>query len=279
MSGIEIPWRLEMIWSLEPGSPDKPSQLWCGTLPGGLFLSDDAGRSWSLVTGLWDQPQRRKWFGGGYDYPGIHSICVDPRDPQRVMVGVSCGGVWVSPDAGKTWTCCAEGMRARYMPPDQQDDPNIQDPHRLVQCPGQPDVHWAQHHNGIFRSVDGAQTWTEVEGAGPSTFGFAVAVHPRDGDTAWFVPAVSDEKRIPVDGNVVVTRTRDGGKRFDVLSDGLPRSNAYDITLRHALAVDDSGDCLAFGSTTGSLWLSQDQGDRWQCITTHLPPVYCVRFG
>ncbi len=112
----------------------------------------------------------------------------------------------------------------------------------------------------------------------PSKYGFPVAAHPTDGDTAWFVPADKDERRVPIDGKVVVARTRDGGKSFDVLRNGLPQEHAYDITFRHALDVDDSGERLAFGSTTGSVWLSEDQGDRWQCLSSNLPPVYCVRF-
>jgi hypothetical protein len=113
----------------------------------------------------------------------------------------------------------------------------------------------------------------------PSHFGFAVAVHPHDGDTAWLVPAIKDERRIPVDGKVVVVRTRDGGKSFTVLREGLPQQHAYDLVYRHGLAVNTSGETLAFGSTTGSLWVSEDQGDSWQCVSTHLPPIYCVRFG
>jgi hypothetical protein len=104
-------------------------------------------------------------------------------------------------------------------------------------------------------------------------------VHPAKGDTAWFVPAIKDEKRIPVDGRVVVTRTRDGGKSFDVLTDGLPQEHAYDLVFRHAMDIDASGDRLVFGSTTGSLWISENQGDSWQCISAHLPPVYCTRFA
>jgi len=136
-----------------------------------------------------------------------------------------------------------------------------------------------QHHNGIFRSDDGGKTWVEIKKAGPSTFGFAVVVHPDEPDTAWFIPAIKDEKRIPVDGKVVVTRTRDGGKSFDTLSKGLPQEHAYDLVFRHALDIDGTGNRLAFGSTTGSLWVSEDQGDSWQTVSANLPPVYCVRFG
>lgn len=277
--GIDIPWNLELVWALEAGGADEPGALWCGTVPGGLFRSTDCGDSWSLVQSLWDHPSRKRWFGGGLDYPGIHSICVDPRDSQHVLVGVSCGGVWRTRDRGNTWECQADGMRADYVPDQSINDPEIQDPHCLVQCAANPDKLWVQHHCGIFRSTDTAASWTEVMAAGPSTFGFAVAVHPQEPDTAWFVPAIKDEKRIPVDGKLVVTRTRDGGKTFDVLRDGLPQDHAYDLIYRHALAIDDSGDRLGFASTTGSLWVSENQGDRWSLITAHLPPAYCVRFA
>lgn len=274
-----VPWSLELIWSLETGGAHEPGVLWCGTLPGGLFRSADRGASWQLVRPLWDHPKRAEWFGGGAELPGIHSICVDPRDARRIAVGVSCGGVWLTEDGGETWNCRADGMRAAYMPPERAFDPNIQDPHCVVQCRARPTTYWAQHHNGIFRSTDDLKTWHEIKDARPSTFGFAVAVHPFNPDTAWFVPGLSDEKRIPVDGKLVVSRTRDGGKSFEVLRDGLPQEHAYDLTFRHALDVDATGDRLAFGSTTGALFVSEDQGDSWQCVSAHLPPIYCVRFA
>jgi hypothetical protein len=270
---------VDLLWSLEAGGPDEAGVLWAGTIPGGLFRSRDRGDNWELIQSLWDRPERKDWFGGGYDQPGIHSICVDPRDSRRVAVGVSCGGVWITADAGVDWTCNANGMRAAYMPPERSGDPTIQDPHRLVQCQANPDSYWVQHHNGIFRSTDGCGSWQEIMDVKPSTFGFACAVHPSEPDTAWFVPAVKDECRVPVDGKLVVTRTRDGGKHFDVLVNGLPQVHAYDLVYRHALDVDSSGNCLVMGSTTGNLWLSDDQGDTWRSLCSNLPPIYCVRFA
>lgn len=275
--GRPIPWTVLRIWSLEAGGADDPGGLWCGTLPGGLFRSDDGGASWQLVHSLWDHPKRREWFGGGAEYPGIHSICVERGNSRRVAVGVSCGGVWMTEDRGSGWTCRADGMRADYMPPERQYDPHIQDPHRVVQCPAEPRSFWAAHHNGVFRSTDGATTWHEVT-AQPSSFGFAVAVHPAKPDTAWLVPAESDQRRIPFEARVVVARTRDGGQSFTVLSRGLPQRHAYDITYRHGLDIDETGEHLALGSTTGSLWVTVDQGDSWQTVAEHLPPVYAVRW-
>jgi len=273
-----VPWTLQQIWSLETGGPDEPGVLWAGTIPGGLFRSGDGGDTWVLNRALWDRPERPEWFGGGYDAPGIHSVMVDPRDSRHVTIGVSCGGVWQTADGGAMWQLGTEGMEADYMPPERRGDANVQDPHRVVQCAANPDVLWTQHHCAIFRSTDGAAHWQRIE-AQPSSFGFAVAVHPREPDTAWFVPAVKDQYRVPVDGKFVVTRTRDGGRTFERFSNGLPPAPAYDLVYRHGLAVDDSGTRLAMGSTTGALWTSGDGGESWQLISAHLPPVYCVRFG
>ena len=170
-------------------------------------------------------------------------------------------------------------MHAAYMPPDRADDESIRDPHLIAQCTAQPDVLWTQHHNGIFRSTDQGKSWTSIDEAGPSVFGFAVAVHPTNPDRAWFVPAVKDECRIPVDGQFVVTRTSDGGQTFEVLSEGLPQTPAYHIVFRHALAVDSTGERLAMGSSTGGLWISENGGDSWQLISNDLPMVYCIRFA
>ncbi len=152
------PASLTELWALEPGGSDQPGRLWAGTIPGGLFRSDDNGDSWQLVESLWNLDERLHWFGGGRDLPGIHSICVDPRNSSRVAVAISCGGVWITADDGETWTCFADGMRAEYLPPDKSLDPNLQDVHRLVQSPTQPDAYWVQHHNGIFRTTDGAKS-------------------------------------------------------------------------------------------------------------------------
>ncbi|NUN15500.1 MAG: exo-alpha-sialidase [Myxococcales bacterium] len=278
-TGQEVSWTVQLIWSLARGGADQPGVLWAGTIPGGLFRTADYGDSWQLVDSLWHHPTRQSWFGGGMDLPGIHSICVDPRDSRRVVIGISCAGVWLTEDSGQTWVTRAKGMRAAYMPPEQADQELVQDPHCIVQCPSAPTTYWCQHHNGIFKSTDGAENWVEITPAGVSAFGFAVAVHPQDPNVAWFVPAIKDEKRYPEGGRVIVSRTRDGGEHFDVLHRGLPQSDAYDLVYRHALAVDDDGQVLAFGSTTGSLWVSANQGDDWELVNAHFPPIFAVQFG
>jgi hypothetical protein len=282
MRGEEVPWKVQQIWALAPDY-SQPGGLWCGTIPGGLFHSTDRGETWTLNMPLWMLPERAKWGGGGYDWPGIHSIVTHPAHPERVMVAVSTGGVWRSDDRGQSWRIASQGMRAEYMPPGQEYDPVAQDAHLMVAGATNPDVLWVQHHNGIFRSVDGGAAWTEVTTAKPSAFGFAVAVHPANPDVAWFAPAIKDERRIPVDGKVVVSRTRDGGATFDVLTQGLPDANAYHLIYRHGLVVSDVADSagtpqLAMGSTTGSLWTSADEGERWTRVSADLPPIYALHW-
>ncbi|WUR13530.1 exo-alpha-sialidase [[Empedobacter] haloabium] len=270
-----IDWSLKMIWTLAAGGADQPGVLWAGTLPGGLFRSSDRGASWQLVESLWNVPERTQWFGGGYDSPGIHSICVDPRDSASVLVAVSCGGVWLTSDGGATWRLRTKGMAAGYMPPELMEQGAAQDPHRIVRCAAQPDVLWCQHHSGIWRSTDNAATWEQV--AAPlSSFGFAVAAHPHDGGSAWFVPATADEQRVPVDAALAVNRTDDGGATFETLRSGLPQQHCYDLVYRHALAVDRTGSTLLMGSTTGSVWTSGNGGKTWQTVTAHLPPIYAT---
>ncbi|HVL20170.1 MAG TPA: hypothetical protein VM422_04170 [Amaricoccus sp.] len=275
----ENPSSLVMIWSLAAGGADAPGELWCGTLPGGLFRSGDRGESWSLVGSLWERPERAEWFGGGYDHPGIHSILVDPREPSRITVGISCGGIWKSDDRGASWRLAGHGLRAAYMPPERAHDANVQDPHLLSACAAEPDAIWCQHHNGMFRSEDAGATFAEIEPAPPSGFGFAVAAHPADPRTAWFAPAVKDECRVPQDGRLVVTRTSDGGRSFETLGRGVRQPAAFDLIYRHALVVDVGGARLAMGSTTGNLWVSESAGEDWRQVTGHLPPIAQVAFA
>jgi hypothetical protein len=272
------PWSLGKIWNLVPAGME--GGLWAGTMPGGLFRSEDGGESWSLNEALWRHEGRKRWnpVAGG-EQPGISTVLVDPGNPADIRLGVSTGGVWASTDAGQSWALINEGMHAEYMPPELAGDPISQDVHQLAHCAAHPEIVWCQHHNGVFRSTDAGHHWTEVTAIRPAKFGFAVAAHPRDPGTAWFVPAVKDERRVPVDGKVVVARTRDGGQSFEVLRKGLPQRHAYDLVWRHALDVDATGERLAFGSTSGGLWISEDSGDTWTMLDARLPPIATVRFA
>jgi len=276
--GDEAP-SLSLVCALETGGPDQPGLVWAGTIPGGLFRSEDRGESWQIVRSLWDHPVRKQWFAGGFGGgPSVHSVSVDPRDSDAIAIGVSCGGVWETRDGGASWTMGGSGLRSEYVPPGEAQNPATQDVHRLVRCRAEPDAFWIQHHNGVFRADNGIANWREL--APPnSRFGFAVAVHPEHPRTAWFVPAIKDQFRYPAEGRVVVAKTTDGGETVDLITEGLPQEHAYDLVYRHGLDIDGTGEQLAFGSTTGGLWLSDDAGESWTQSEARLPPIYAVRMA
>lgn len=265
------------LWAFAQGGPDKAGLIYLGTEPGALFKSEDDGRSFQLVQSLWDHPSRHDhWYGGGRDYPGIHSILVDPRNSDHLYIGISCAGVFESWDSGSTWEVRNNGLRADFLPDPKADVGH--DPHRLVSCPSQPDFLWQQNHCGIFRSVNGGKQWEDVtDPKGPARFGFAVAVDNQDPGQAWVVPAVSDEVRVAIDGALVVCRTDDGGKTWKDFRSGLPQKHCYDIVFRHALDLNES--TLAFGTTTGNLFFSKDKGEHWDTISNTLPMIYSVAFA
>ncbi len=264
-------------WAFANGAANQPGRLYVGTEPGGLFYSDNHGDEWHFVESLWNHPSRlddkTPWMGGGRDEAGIHSICVDPRDANRLILGISVAGVFVTDDGMKTWRPCNSGLRADFYP-----DPYPEvghDPHLVVQCRSQPDGLWQQNHCGIFRSVDGAKSWRLVsQDGGPAHFGFAVAVDPDQADVAWVVPAESDQVRVACHRRLVVCRTDDGGQTWSEFDQGLPQHNCYDFAFRHCLVL--SGEDLIFGTACGSLYHSRDRGESWDTIANHLPPIYCV---
>jgi photosystem II stability/assembly factor-like uncharacterized protein len=277
------PWNVEMIWSLAASNAAAgaahPQRLWAGCMPAGLFCSDDGGASWTLCESFWLDERRKGWFGGGNDYPGIHSICIDPRDADHVTLAISCGGIWSTRDAGKNWALIGQGMINTYMPPEQAGDPNTQDPHCISACAAAPQVMWMQHHCGIFRSEDSGAHWDKVAGTSSAgDFGFAVAADPRDAKRAWFVPAQADTHRYAPGAAMCVTRTDDGGASFKVFRSGLPQQHAYDLIYRHSLCVADDAQTLAMASTTGRVWVSEDAGQHWQCVSSTLPPVAALGF-
>ena len=268
------PATLEYIWLIAPGPASQPGRLYLGTNPGGLFVSDDGGDTFTLCRGLWDHPSRTQWTGGGKDTPGIHSLVIHPAGPDHLMVGVSCGGVFESRDGGLSWAPKTKGLLATFLP-----DPEAEighDPHLIVACPTRPEVLWQQNHCGVFRSVNGGERWAEVS-AGPPRFGFAVAVDEVNPDRAWLVPAVSDERRNAASGGLSVSTTADGGVTWRELRDGLPQEGCFDLVYRHSL--DKRGPTLAFASTTGNLYVSEDFGERWALLSHTLAPVYSLRFG
>lgn len=282
------------IWIIAFGTVEQPGRLYAGTIPGGLFVSDDGGETWELNRPLWNHESRggdlfsgdatseNRWFGtpASIDYgvfePGIHSIVINPRNPDHLYVAVSSAGVIESTDGGRTWAARNRGMLNDYMPNPEAEWGH--DPHFVTSCSGQPDHLWQQNHCGVFYSQDGAQSWHKVSQLSSGVhFGFPIAVDAQDGQTAWVVPARADMARMAIDGGLCVARTNDGGQTWQTFRKGLPQAHAYDIVLRHGLDV--AGDCLCFGSTSGNVYLSEDRGETWQCLGTNFPPVYSVRFG
>jgi photosystem II stability/assembly factor-like uncharacterized protein len=278
------------LWCLAFGAPGR---IYIGTIPGGLFVSEDGGNSFALNLPLWNHESRggnlfegdgtgiTHWFGtpaseSGEFAPGIHSILVDPRNPNRILVAVSTAGVLESTDGGRSWRGRNQGMLNDYLP-----NPAAEwghDPHAIELCAGDPNHVWQQNHSGVFYSSDGAATWQPVSDRDKGVhFGFPVAVDAQDGRVAWLVPGRSDNQRMAIDGGLFVARTRDGGQSWEHLREGLPQENAFDVVYRHALA--NRGDALAFGSTTGNLYVSEDRGESWQTVANNLPPIYSVRFG
>jgi photosystem II stability/assembly factor-like uncharacterized protein len=278
------------LWTIGFGPGGR---VFVGTIPGGLFESRDGGESFELNRPLWNHESRggdlfagdgngiTHWSGtpaseGGEFAAGIHSIVVDPRNPDRVLVAVSTAGVLETTDGGKSWRGRNQGMLNDYLP-----DPAAEwghDAHYVELCAGQPDHVWQQNHSGVFYSSDGAASWKKVSDPKVGVhFGFPVAADARDGKTAWLVPGRGDDQRMAIDGGLFVARTRDGGQSWQQLREGLPQGNAWDVVYRHALSA--SGDRLAFGSTTGNLYVSENQGDSWLTIGNNFPPIYSVRFA
>lgn len=270
------PATLRKIWCIQHAGHDLPEKLYLGTEPGGLFVSSDGGASFELMQTLWDHPSREdQWFGAGRDFPFIHSIVVDPRDSQHFYIAISCAGIFETTDGGKTWAPRNKGLVAAYLP-----NPHVEighDPHLLLACKSQPDVLWQQNHCGIYRSIDGGYNWDDVSGKdGFPNYGFALAIEDDNPDMAWVIPATSDEVRVAVDLALCVCRTEDGGKSWTRLYQGLPQEHCYDIVFRHSFAK--SGSTLAFGTTTGNLYLSTDYGDSWQTLSNNLARVECLSF-
>ncbi|MDJ0973499.1 MAG: glycosyl hydrolase [Planctomycetota bacterium] len=266
-------------WVLEPGHADTPERFYVGTEPGGLFVTNDDGKTWQLDEALWALCTEHKWMGGGRDNAGVHSICIDPRDPNHVYVAVSCASVLETTDGGATWAYRSEGMRNDYAPEGTESKPYGHDPHFIAMAPSNPDVLWQQNHFGVFRSTNGAASWDDLTQPPLVNFGFPVAAHPTREETAWIIPMDSDSKRVAIDGSLCVMRTDDGGSTWAEQREGLPQKGTWDFPLRHCLDVGTDGETLAFATTSGNLYVSEDGGGSWACLTNNLPMVYSVRFA
>jgi len=266
---------LKNIWQITLGRPEEPNVLYCGVEPAALFETRDAGESWSLVRGLFDHPHRPRWMPGNGGL-ALHTVVLDPADNQRIYVAISAGGVYRTSDGGRSWTPQNQGIRAVTMP-DRYPEFG-QCVHKIVMHPARPERLYLQSHWGLYRSDNFAENWTDIANGVPSDFGFAMLTHPRNPDCVYVVPVESDEFRCACDGRLRVYRTRNGGASWEPLFRGLPQKRAYETVLRDAITADAFDPVgIYFGTRSGQLFGSRDEGRTWQKVLEGLPSVVCVR--
>ncbi len=266
---------LKNIWQIALGRPEEPNVLYCGVEPAALFETRDAGESWSLVRGLFDHPHRPRWMPGNGGL-ALHTVVLDPADNQRMYVAISSGGVYRTNDGGSTWTAQNQGIRAMTMP-DRYPEFG-QCVHKIAMHSARSERLYLQSHWGLYRSDNCAENWHDIANGVPSDFGFAMLTHPRNPDCVYIVPVESDEFRCACDGRLRVYRTRNGGASWEPLFRGLPQKRAYETVLRDAITADAFDPVgIYFGTRSGQLFGSRDEGRTWQKILEGLPSVVCVR--
>lgn len=266
---------LARVWQIAPGSVDEPDVVYAGTEPSALFRSRDGGRSYELVRGLWDHPHRKEWFPGGGGQ-AVHTVLAHPHDPQRMLVAMSTGGVYRTEDAGDSWQASNRGIRAYFLPDEYPEFGQCV--HKVARHPAAPERLFLQNHHGVYRSDDGAGSWHSIADGLPADFGFPIAVHPHRPDVVYGFPLVADARRFPPDGRCRVYRSEDAGESWSALSDGLPPEGFWSAVMRDALCLDDADPAgVYFGSRSGEVYASVDEGDSWRRIVEHLPDVLSVR--
>ena len=266
---------LKQIWQIVPAGDSEPDTLYCGVEPAALFVSRDAGESWSLNESLWNHPHRERWEPGGGGLC-MHTVLPDPADAKRIRIAVSTGGMYVTEDGGATWRASNSGVRAEFLP---DKHPEFgQCVHKVAQSRTRPERMYLQNHWGLYRTDDRGESWTDIANGVPSDFGFPVAAHPEDPDTAWIIPLESDQFRCTPEGKLRVYRTSDAGASWSALTNGLPQSDAYECVLRDAMAVDPLSPAgVYFGTRNGKVFGSANEGESWSLLAGGLPPVVAVK--
>lgn len=266
---------LTRVWQFAPGPVDEPDVIYAGTETSAVFRSTDAGKSFEFLRGLWDHPHRADW-GPGYGGQAVHSLLPHPTDKQRVMVAMSTGGVYVTEDGGDSWRPSNSGIRADFMPEDQQYPEYGQCVHKIASHPSRPERLFAQNHGGVYRSDDAGASWQSIADGLPSDFGFPMVVHPHRPDVIYCFP-LNDELRCPPGGRCAVYRSEDAGQSWTALTDGLPEG-FWAAVMRDAMCADSADPAgIYFGARNGEVYGSADGGDHWQLVANHLPDVLCVR--
>ncbi|HEX5727444.1 MAG TPA: hypothetical protein VFX98_18375 [Longimicrobiaceae bacterium] len=263
------------LWQIRPGRESEPDVLYCGVEPAALFRSDDAGETWSPVEGLLQHEHRPQWQPGGGGLC-LHTIVLDPAEPQRMGVAISTGGFYRTDDGGRSWRARNQGVRAQFLPDKYPEFGQCV--HKVVNHPSRPERLFLQNHWGLYRSDDWGDSWHDIANGVPSDFGFAMEVHPHQPETVYIVPLESDEFRVVPDAHLRVYRTRDAGGSWEPLETGLPQEEAFETVLRDALAADVHDPAgIYFGTRSGKLYGSADGGDTWREISGALPPIVCVK--
>lgn len=266
---------LANIWQLKPGRPSEPDTVYCGVEPAALFESRDAGESWNPVDALLHHEQRPKWMPGGGGLC-LHTIVLDPAEPRRMGIAISTAGFYRTDDGGASWQPRNRGVRAEFLPDKY---PELgQCVHKVVNHPSRPERLFLQNHWGLYRSDDWGDSWTDIANGVPSDFGFAMEMHPHDPDTVYIVPIESDQFRVVPEAKLRVYRTRNAGESWEPLARGLPQEGAYEVILRDSMAADASPTAgIYFGTRSGKLFGSADEGESWREIEPALPPIVCVK--
>ena len=266
---------LKNIWQICPGRRDEPNVLYCGVEPAALFESRDGGETWSLVRGLFDHPHRPRWVPGNGGLC-LHTILPHPTQNERMRIAISAAGVYGTDDGGSTWRAQNRGIRVVYQP---EKYPEFgQCIHKMVMHPARPERFFVQSHWGLYRSDDGAESWKDIANGVPSDFGFAMAMHPHNPDCVYIIPVESDEFRCTIDGRLRVYRTRNAGASWEPLMRGLPQKRAYETVLRDSMTVDSLDPAgVYFGTRSGQLYGSSDEGKNWKRILEGLPSIVCVK--
>ena len=271
--GTPHPWEFARVWHLEPSLTD-PDTVYAGVEDAALFRSVDGGLEWQELPGLREHGSGPDWQPGAGGMC-LHSIVLDPSDPERIFVAISAAGVFRSDDAGQTWKPANHGLRSEGIP-----DPTAEVGHcvhRIAMHRSRPGVLFMQKHWDVMRSDDGGESWHEVSGNLPSDFGFPIAIHAHEPDTIYVVPIKSDSEHYPPDGKLRVYRSRSGGNEWEALTKGLPQKDCYVNVLRDAMAVDALDPCgVYFGTSGGQVYASSDAGDSWAPIVRDLPGVLSV---